>query len=286
MTVFKDSSLPGEPYGDSAARDDTSVIAHGVPRLVGGPGGDPGLHVSMATLIELLGGATQGPSSVEAERFAVRRVARGATAVHEGTQACTLFVVQTGSFKCVKTADDGYEHVLGFAWRGDVMGFDGVGCAQYAFGAVALEDSRVVALPLAGLEALRHRVRAFDAALLALLARQLTHAGEIAEVMASVAADVRLARFLVQMSGRMAARGQSPYRLLLRMSRRDIANHLGVAHETISRSLRVLIDEGWLRVHDRDVEILDLDGLKRCARCARLAADRAAMAQDEQARRA
>jgi CRP/FNR family transcriptional regulator len=94
--------------------------------------------------------------------------------------------------------------------------------------------------------------------------------------MAAVAADVRLARFLVQLSARMAARGQSPCRLLLRMSRRDIANHLGVAHETISRSLRVLIDGGWLRVHDREIEILDLDGLKRCARCARAVTERAA----------
>ena len=55
----------------------------------------------------------------------------------------------------------------------------------------------------------------------------------------AVAADARLARFLVQLSARMAECGQSPRRLLLRMNRRDIANHLGLAHETISRSLRL-----------------------------------------------
>jgi CRP/FNR family transcriptional regulator len=67
----------------------------------------------------------------------------------------------------------------------------------------------------------------------------------------------------------MADRGQSPRRLLLRMNRRDIANHLGLAHETISRSFRLLVDRGWLRVDNREVEILDLDGLKRCARSTR-----------------
>ena len=87
--------------------------------------------------------------------------------------------------------------------------------------------------------------------------------------MSAVAADVRLARFLVQLSAQMAERGQSSRRLLLRMNRRDIANHLGLAHETISRAFRVLSDAGWLRVEDREVEILDLEGLTHCAHATR-----------------
>jgi CRP/FNR family transcriptional regulator, anaerobic regulatory protein len=57
------------------------------------------------------------------------------------------------------------------------------------------------------------------------------------------------------------------------MNRRDIANHLGLAHETISRSLRLLCDRGWLRVENRDIEILDPAGLRRCARSTRGAAE-------------
>jgi CRP/FNR family transcriptional regulator len=232
------------------------------------------LQVDLHSLTELLGG-TPGQAECEAcsERFAVQRVARGATLVHEGSSAATLYVVQSGSFKCVQTAEDGYEHVLGFAWRRDVIGYDGLSGAHYAFAAVALEDSRVIALPLASLGALRQRAAAFDAALQSIVARQLTHAGEIARVMAAVAADARLARFLVQLSSSMAERGQSPRRLLLRMNRRDIANHLGLAHETISRSLRLLADSGWLRVNNREIEILDQEALRRCARSTRGAVD-------------
>jgi CRP/FNR family transcriptional regulator len=262
-----DRSSPSQACRDDALPAAAPTLTEGSPWQMSAA--EPALHVSLVTLVDLLGGATQGVSSAGAERFAVRRVARGASVVHEGAPASSLFVVQSGSFKCIKAAEDGSEHVLGFTWRGDVIGFDGVGCAHYAFGAVALEDSRVVALSLATLDALRRRVHALDAALMDLLARQLTHVGAIAMVKASVAADVRLARFLVQLSERMATRGQSRQRLLLRMSRRDIANHLGVAHETISRALRVLIDSGWLRVREREVEILDLEGLKRCARCSR-----------------
>ena len=101
--------------------------------------------------------------------------------------------------------------------------------------------------------------------------------------MAAVAADVRLARFLVRLSSCMAERGQSPHRLLLRMNRRDIANHLGVANETISRSLRLLADAGWLRVHKRELEILDLPALRRCAFSTRGPADEAPAAPRHEA---
>jgi CRP/FNR family transcriptional regulator, anaerobic regulatory protein len=233
------------------------------------------LQIGLNELIELLGGTTDAAARSSRERFSVHRVARGTTLVHESAHAQTLYIVQSGSFKSVKTAEDGYEHVLAFAWRRDVIGYDGLYREHYAFGAVALEDSRVIALPMAALSALRQQSPALDAALQAMVARQLAHAGEIAEVMSAVAADARLARFLVQLSARMAECGQSPRRLLLRMNRRDIANHLGLAHETISRSLRLLCDAGWLRVDNRNVEILDPQALKRCARSTRGAPEEA-----------
>ena len=46
------------------------------------------------------------------------------------------------------------------------------------------------------------------------------------------------------------------------MTRRDIASHLGVAHETVSRSFTALADWGYIRVLNRDVEVLDPDGLR------------------------
>lgn len=228
------------------------------------------LTIDLRALVDLLGGTELGNGG---ERFAIVRVARGATLVHEGAHAQTLYIVHSGSFKSVKTAEDGYEHVLAFSWQRDLIGYDGLYRERYAFGAVALEDSRVVVLPMAGLAALRQRSPELDAALQALIARQLAHAGEIAEVMSAVAADARLARFLMQLSARMAERGQSPRRLLLRMNRRDIANHLGLAHETISRSFRLLSNGGCLRVENREVEILDPTALRRCARSTRGAAD-------------
>lgn len=191
-----------------------------------------------------------------------QRVAAGGTLLHEGAPLTHVAVVQAGSFKCVKTADDGYEHVLGFAMRGDVLGFDGLAAHSYPSAAIALEDSFVLTMTPRQLDALRRTDPRLDEALQVALSAQLARSVELAELMSAVAADARMARFLLHWSARMADHGLSPRRLRLRMNRRDIASHLGVAHETVSRSLGQLGDEGCLRVANREIEIVDMAALR------------------------
>lgn len=198
-----------------------------------------------------------------------QRVPAGSILLHEGAQARQVCVVLAGTFKSVKTGDDGYEHVLGFAMRGDLLGFDGLASGRYASAAMALEDSVVFVLPLRQYDQLRHTDAQFDQALQAALSRQMSRAIELAELMSAVAADARLARFLLYLSARMSEHGMSARRLLLRMNRREIASHLGVAHETVSRSFGLLADRGYLRVDNRAVEIVDLEGLRVHAHCTR-----------------
>jgi CRP/FNR family transcriptional regulator, anaerobic regulatory protein len=200
---------------------------------------------------------------------AARRVRALAPLFVEGSRADAMYLVRLGTFKAVRVDGDGYEQVLDFAGRGELLGCEALGGLTHAAGAVALEDSAAWVMPVADLNALRRAVPAFDDALQRALARQLLHAGEMAELMSAVAAEVRLARFLVHQSARMVARGQSPRRLLLRMSRRDIASYLGLAHETISRALALLSRWGCVRVHNREVEIVEPNALAACARSTR-----------------
>ncbi len=198
-----------------------------------------------------------------------QRVAAGATLLYEGAAARQVCVVYAGTFKGVKTGEDGYEHVLGFATRGDLLGYDGLASGHYATAAIALEDSVVFTLPLRQFDSLRHGHAGFDRALQVTLSRQISRAIELAELMSAVAADARLARFLLHLSARMVEQGLSPRRLRLRMNRREIASHLGVAHETVSRSFGLLADRGYLQVDNRDVEIVDMAGLRAHAHCTR-----------------
>ena len=120
----------------------------------------------------------------DTQPVALRQVRVGAVLHHEGADAEVLNFVRVGMFKTFTTAEDGYEQVLGFAGRGEVLGFDAIGNARHPTAAVALEDSSVYALRVPEVFALCQRMPAFDRALHLAASCQLARRGELADVMA------------------------------------------------------------------------------------------------------
>jgi CRP/FNR family transcriptional regulator len=187
----------------------------------------------------------------------VLRVAMGSVVHLEGARVSSIHVVRSGAFKCVRMLEDGYEQVVSFAERADVLGFDGLCRGVHQTTAVALEDSTVYGLSVHEVNGLLQTSPELARALHSAVSRALVDAARIADMMAAVASETRLARFLVWCSDRALERGESPRRLHLRMGRRDIASLIGVAHETVSRCFSLLARDGVLQVENRDVEILD-----------------------------
>ena len=231
----------------------------------GAAGDAGGAHSVVVDLLRLMGARADALDAVPPLSVTWQRLHAGATLHHEGAVADAIHFVRAGSFKIFRTAEDGYEQVLGFAVRGEVLGFEALAHGTHPSAAVALEESSVYSLPLNEFHALGQRLPQLDQLVHLAVSSALMRRGEVAEVMAAVAAEVRLARFLLQLSRRMVECGQSPRRLHLRMSRRDIASYLAVAHETVSRSFGALSRWGWLRVDNREVEILDLPCLTQFA---------------------
>jgi len=222
-------------------------------------------RAAVVDLLHLMGSQADGVPSLPALSVSWHRLHAGETLYHEGARADAIHFVRAGAFKIFRTAEDGYEQVLGFAVRGEVLGFEALAHGSYPSAAISLEESSVYSLPLNEFDSIGQRLPQLDRLVHRAVSNALLRRGELADVMAAVAAEVRLARFLLQLSRRMAECGQSPRRFHLRMGRRDIASYLGVAHETVSRSFGVLARWGWLCVHNREVEILDLPGLKQFA---------------------
>lgn len=199
----------------------------------------------------------------------IRRLRARDMLFHEGGRAESVYFVRAGTFKTFRTAEDGYEQVLGFSGRAELIGFDALCMGQHPTACVALEESSVYSLLIRDLIEPGRRTPSIDRMLAVAVSRALQQRNDLADVMAAVAAEARLARFLLQWSVRMAACGQSPRRFYLRMGRRDIASYLGLAHETVSRSLQTLVRWDLLSVSNRAVDILDMDGLKTLARSTR-----------------
>ena len=199
----------------------------------------------------------------------LRKVHAGERLVHEGAPANAIFFVCAGTFKVFRTDEDGYEQVLAFALRSEVLGFDALCMTSYPVAISALEESAVYVIPRCDIPHLCAALPAFGLMLQRSGSITLARSRELVDIMAAVASEVRLARFLIQHSRRMADCGQSPHRFLLRMGRRELSSLLGVAHETVSRSFTALSALDLIQVSAREVEILDMDRLGAFARSTR-----------------
>jgi CRP/FNR family transcriptional regulator len=172
-----------------------------------------------------------------------------------------LYAIHTGTFKCVLIGTDGRELVSGFSFAGDMLGLDSIGDDRHASHAVALEDSGVCVLPYSHVERTASCVPLVQRQLNRMLARELRDRQAFTVALGMLSAEERLAAFLCGMSRRLAARGFSRTRLRLPMSRMDIASHLALTAETVSRTFTRLERDGVIRVNAKTVEISDLPAL-------------------------
>lgn len=235
---------------------------------------DSRARCSASDVLRWVGLGSQVDEHTDAMWFPMRRVHAGSLLLCEGAPFERLYVVGVGTFKAYHTDDDGFDLVQGFAMRGDVIGLDGIDRGICGASVVALEDSMVAILSYRDLLAESRTIAALEKLLVHAASRELRQRDRTLQLMAAVGAEVRVARFLLEMTNRQSGLGYSSRRIRLRMSRRDIASHLGVAHETVSRSLSALADWGYIKVQQREIEICDRDGLETYQRATRGASNR------------
>lgn len=185
-----------------------------------------------------------------------KELSKGNHIFRGGDDAEAIYVVSSGSIKSYMLMEDGEEQVLNFYMPGDVFGLDAMGSEYHVSSTVALEPTRVCKLPLSELQD-----RALGRDFLNTISDNLLRDHNLMLMLARKDADGRLASFLVDMLNRTEAYSDSTDTIELTMTRQDIANHLGLVIETVSRAFRRFQDSGILEVSRRSVKIYDFDCL-------------------------
>ena len=168
---------------------------------------------------------------------------KGRALFHQGGPAEALYRVQRGCIRLEIEAEDGQRDVVSFLFPGDVVcaGFDTHWASAYA-----VSDCVLAVFALQNLwdhvsrdpEAAHGLLQSADARLV-----------EVAHHMALLShanAEARLRWFLGWIAPRTAL-GDGAESFHLPMGRRDIADFLGIAPETVSRTLKELETSGELR---------------------------------------
>ena len=171
-----------------------------------------------------------------------RRLGRGHELFAEGDRASSYYKVVSGAVRLLRLMPDGRRHVVDFFVADDHFGFTPQ--PTYPYAAEAVIDSIVVAYPRRSVDDLIRRKPGVGRRLLDMVSRELTAAQEQLVLLGRKTAQERLATFLMLLLQRSGRAGATQPQLDLFMTRIDIADHLGLTIETVSRTLSQLKRQG------------------------------------------
>ncbi len=181
------------------------------------------------------------------------RVRRGETLETDSTIA-TLAFVADGATKLGALASRGRQQIVAFHFAGDIISIPPEGLHRHVL--TALRDCSLALFPAQGFY---DRAAVSPRVLRLLLERSQTalfRCRDKAVNLGQKTARERVAGFLLAMAERLDCRDHVPGCMDLPMSRRDIADSLGLTIETVSRQIGELKDAGIIETRGRSCVIL------------------------------
>jgi CRP/FNR family nitrogen fixation transcriptional regulator len=176
----------------------------------------------------------------------------------EGDRALHFYKVVSGAVRTSKLLSDGRRQIDAFHLPGDIFGIESG--EEHRFTAEAVGTSAVVAYRRCSLDALVSGDNVLSRQIVAAVMRSLERAQKHMLLLGRKSAVERIATFLLDMSERMGHDAVD-----LPMSRIDVADHLGLTIETVSRSLTQLERQNVITVpdHRRSIVLRDKAALRR-----------------------
>jgi CRP/FNR family transcriptional regulator, nitrogen fixation regulation protein len=152
----------------------------------------------------------------------------------EGDAAEIFFKVVAGVVRTCKFHSDGRRHIDAFYVAHDVFGFEAG--SQYRLSAEAVCDCTLISFRRSGLESLAAQNDALTRQLFSYAMRSMARAQDHSLLLGRKNAIEKVAAFLLE----LAQQSPGAQTVALTMTRRDIADYLGLTIETVSRMLAQL----------------------------------------------
>src|ERR1700736_4450046 len=168
------------------------------------------------------------------------KYSRGTEIFGEAEPAEYVYQVVEGAVRSYKLLSDGRRQIGAFHLVGDIFGLENG--AVHRFTAEAIVDTTVRLAKRVNLEHVARADALVARDLLSMTTSNLQHAENHMLLLGRKTSLERVAAFLLEMDSRLTAAGV----MALPMSRRDIADYLGLTLETVSRALSCLHGTGLL----------------------------------------
>jgi CRP/FNR family nitrogen fixation transcriptional regulator len=178
----------------------------------------------------------------------------------QGDEAEYFYKVVSGAIRSYKLLSDGRRQIDAFHLPGDIFGLE-TG-SEHRFSAEAVGIATVIAYRRSRLPALIAEDAAFREQVMSAMLRSLERAQDHMLLLGRKTAQEKVATFLLDMAERIS---DDDEHFDLPMLRNDIADHLGLTIETVSRTLNQFDREGLIRLPaaSRSVMLRDRAALER-----------------------
>jgi CRP/FNR family transcriptional regulator len=190
------------------------------------------------------------------------RVEKGQALFQHGAPLDALFGLRTGSIKTQMIEASGQHQITGFFLPGEIVGLDGMMEGIHSSTAIAMEDSEVCVVKLDDIDEISRYVPTLQHQVRRLMSKEISRSHQVLLALGSMRSEQRLAAFLINLSQRLTALGYSSTEFIMRMSREETGNYLGLTLETVSRLFSRFARDGVIRVNQREIKILDMDALR------------------------
>lgn len=181
----------------------------------------------------------------------------------QGDPADSVYIVTEGTIRLYKLLADGRRQIVGFLMAGDFMGL--ALSDRHAFSADAIEPVVACRFARQGFAALvdakPHLLRRLHEA----ATHELALAQEHMLLLGRRTADEKVAAFLLSLRDRLERLGNGSPTIPLPMTRSDIADHLGLTLETVSRTITKLARARMVLVVPGGIRLLDPGRLETLA---------------------
>ena len=155
-----------------------------------------------------------------------------------------IHVLVSGMMRCSKYLSTGRRYVAAFMGPGDLLGVGAGGVHPYT--AESVTEVEVCTFSKPAFTRLMDENAELKQRILESVSNELVEAQLHALLLANESAKARASAFLLLMRNRQMRRQGTGDVIHLPMSRVDIADYLGVAHETLSRALKGLQADGLI----------------------------------------
>ncbi len=183
---------------------------------------------------------------------------KGTFIFNEGEPGNGFYIVDTGEVKIFKLSFEGKEQILHIYGPGKAFGevpvFEG---KNFPASAMAMVKSQIIFIPRDKFVTLISETPGLAMNMLGMLSMRLREFTIQIENLSLKEVPARLASYFLTLSGE----NNKAKKVLLPISKAQLANLIGTTPETVSRVLKKMIDASLISVDARTITIVDYDGL-------------------------